>query len=69
MSEVGFLVNTSFIPGASVPWYFFFATGKLMLVLLYYMVSSFQGFHLCSFLRQDDGTYKCKMVVQGEIIP
>ena len=22
MGEVGFLVNTSFIPGASVPWYF-----------------------------------------------
>ena len=62
-------MKMSFIPGVSI---FFFATGKLMLVSLY-IVSSFHGFfHLCSFLRQDDVnlcTYKCKMVVQGEIIP
>ena len=65
-SKASLLVNRSFKPGVSA--LFVVAMSKLMFVSLYKI--SFQSFSLVQLLQQDDVnlcTYKCKMVVQGEI--
>ena len=61
-SKASLLVNRSFKPGVSA--LFVVAMSKLMFVSLYKISS------LVQLLQQDEVnlcTYKCKMVVQGEI--